>query len=93
MTFKMYVNSLEKEILQQLTGCIWLENRKKNLLRIDEIGSKLEKNVEKQQTLRTLMARGYIEPPLFTEESNEIAREAEALTAEKNRLEKEVQGT
>ena len=81
-----------KEILQELIDCIWLESHKKNLLRIDEIDSKLEKNVEKQQTLRTLMARGYIEPPLFTEESNEIAREAEALTAEKNRLEKEVSG-
>lgn len=69
---------------------IWLESHKKNLLRIDEIDSKLEKNVEKQQTLRTLMARGSIESQLFTEEINELAQEAEALTAEKKRLEKDV---
>ena len=91
--FMTMINKLifaQKEILKELLDCILLESHKKNLIRIDEIDSKLEKNLEKRQTLRDLMSRGYVDPPLFTEQSNELALEAEALTAEKNRLEKEV---
>ena len=91
--FMTMINKLifaQKEVLRELMDCILLESHKKILIRLDEIDSKLEKNLEKRQTLRELMSRGYLEPPLFTEQSNELAFEADALTAEKAHLEKEI---
>ena len=38
------------------------------------------------------MCRGYIEPALFTQENNDLAAERDGLTAEKERLTKEVSG-
>jgi hypothetical protein len=52
----------------------------------------LEKNVERQQTLTTLMTQGYVDPAFFTKESNEIATETDRLKAEKEQLGKEVTG-
>ena len=48
--------------------------------------------MERRQTLTTIMTRGYLEPALFTQESNDLAAEADALTAEKEQLVKEVTG-
>ena len=66
--------------------------RKENLRRIDAIDQKLEQNVERRQTLTTIMTRGYLDPALFTQESNDLAAEADALTAEKDQLVKEISG-
>ena len=38
------------------------------------------------------MTRGYLEPALFTQESNDLDAEADALTAEKERLLGEIKG-
>ena len=40
-----------------------------------------------------LMTRGYLEPAVCTQENNEIAAEAEALTAEKEHLMTDVNGS
>ena len=48
--------------------------------------------MEQRQTLTTIMTRGYLEPALFTQESNDLAAEADALTAEKEQLVKEITG-
>ncbi len=82
-----------KEVLDTLLEAIRGETHKSNLLRIDEIDQKLEKNTERRQTLTTIMTRGYIEPALFTQESNDLAAEADALAAEKEQLVKEVTGS
>ena len=81
-----------QEVLHTLIEAIRGETHKGNLLRIDEIDQKLEKIVERRQTLTTIMTRGYLEPALFTQESNDLAAEADALTAEKEQLVKEVTG-
>ena len=81
-----------KEVLDGLINAVRGETHKGNLLRIDEIDQKLEQNVERRQTLTTIMTKGYLEPALFTQESNALAAEADALTAEKDRLVKEVSG-
>ena len=82
----------KQEVLHTLLEAVQGETHKGNLLRIDEIDQKLEKIQEQRQTLTTIMARGFLEPVLFMQESNDLAAEADALTAEKNHLVKEVIG-
>ena len=80
-------------VLENLRDQIRQEGNKGNLHRINEIDQMLEKNVERQQTLTTLMTQGYIDPAFFTKESNEIASETDELKAEKEQLGKEVVGS
>lgn len=82
-----------KVVLLDLIDVIRGETHRENLLRIDAIDRKLEQNVERRQTLTTIMTRGYLEPALFTQESNDLAAEADALNAEKEQLVKEVTGS
>jgi hypothetical protein len=82
-----------KEVLNALLERLRGETHKENLRRIEEIDKKLEKNTERRQTLITLMTRGYLEPALFTQESNELAAEADGLVAEKEQLVAEVSGS
>lgn len=81
-----------KEVLHVLLDNVRGETHKNNLRRIEEIDRKLEKNVERTQTLTTIMTKGYIGPALFKKESNELAAESEALADEKERLIKSVTG-
>ena len=83
----------KKSVLDSLLEGIRRETHKENLRRINEIGQKLEQNVERRQTLTTIMTRGYLEPALFTQESNDLAAEADALTAEKDQLVKVISGS
>ena len=53
---------------------------------MSELDERLEKNAERQNTLTTLMTRGYLDPALFTQESNDLLTEAQALTEEKEHL-------
>ena len=81
-----------KALLENLRVRIREEGNRGNLRRINEIEQMLEKNVERQQTLTTLMTQGYVDPAFFTKESNEIASETDKLKAEKEQLGKEVTG-
>ena len=67
--------------------------QKENLLQIEQIDRKLELNAERRRTLTTLMTRGYLEPAIYAQENNDITSEADALTAEKDRLVKDVTGS
>ena len=82
-----------REVLDALLDGIRGETHKENLRLIDGIDRKLEKNADRRQTLTAIMTRGYLKPALFTQESNELAAEADALTAEKDRLVKEISGS
>ena len=75
-----------REVLDTLLDGIRGDTNKENLRLIDGIDRKLEKNAERRQILTAIMTRGYLEPALFTQESNDLAAEADALTAEKDRL-------
>lgn len=81
-----------RAVLETLRDRIREEGNRGNLRRINEIEQMLEKNVERQQTLTTLMTQGYVDPAFFTKESNEIATETDRLKTEKEQLGKEVTG-
>lgn len=61
-------------------------NDKAQLLKIQELETQIEKNMEQRQVLTNLMAGGYLEPALFNKESNALAAEAETLRQEKENL-------
>lgn len=67
-------------------------NDKERLLRIEELETQIEKNMEQRQVLTNLMAGGYLEPALFNKESNALAVEAETLRQEKDSLIRSVNG-
>ena len=83
----------KNDILDALLDALRGETYKDNLILIDGIDQKLEQNVERRQTLTTLMTRGFLEPAIFTQESNDLDAENESLMAEKDRLVKEVSGS
>lgn len=71
-----------RPLLQSLRGM----NDKSQLLKMQDLESQIEKNMEQRQVLTSLMAGGYLEPALFNKESNALAVEAEALRQEKDSL-------
>ena len=79
-------------ILESLFKALRGNPRKESLRRIDVIEQKLEENEERRRTLTAIMAQGYLEPSVFTKESNDLTAEDAALTAEKDQLAKEVNG-
>lgn len=81
-----------KEVLQTLLDSIRGETHKASLRRINDIDARLEQNTERRQTLTSIMAKGYLEPALYTKECNELAVETDSLAAEKDRLVQEVNG-
>lgn len=81
-----------KEVLQTLLDGLRGETHKAILRRINDIDARLEQNTERRQTLTSIMAKGYLEPALYTKECNELAVEADSLAAEKDRLVQEVNG-
>ena len=76
----------KKEVLDPLLEGIRSESHKCNMHRINKIDEKLQRNADRRQTLVMLMTRGYLDPALFTSESNEISSETDALMAEKELL-------
>ena len=83
----------KKDILDTLLDTLRSDLQKENLRQIDQIDRKLELNAERRRTLTTLMTRGYLEPAIYAQENNDIKSEADALTAEKDRLVKDVTGS
>ena len=83
----------KREVLDALLEGIRSETHRCNSHRINEIDEKLDKNAERRQTLVMLMTRGYLEPALFTSESNKISSETDALTAEKELLVNDTAGS
>ena len=94
--FTTMINKLifaKKDVLDTLLDTLRGDVQKENLLQIEQIDRKLELNAERRRTLTTLMTRGYLEPAIYTQENNDITSEADALTAEKDRLVKDVTGS
>ena len=58
-----------RPLLQSLRGM----NEKAQLLKMQELEAQIEKNMEQRQVLTSLMAGGYLEPALFSKESNALA--------------------
>ena len=81
-----------KEILQDLLDAIRSQNHKSSLRRMNQIDDALEGMTERQQTLTTIMTKGYIDPAAFTKEMNDMQVEAAALEDEREKLTKEING-
>ena len=81
-----------KEILQELLDAIRSQNHKSSLRRMNQIDDALEGMTERQQTLTTIMTKGYIDPAAFTQEMNDLRSEAAALEEERDKLTKEING-
>jgi hypothetical protein len=75
-----------KFILRPLLNDLRSQNNADNFLRIEELESKIENNMEQSQMLTGLMARGYLEPSLYTKEKNALETEISRLLAEKEKL-------
>lgn len=89
MAFVTMMNKLifaHKKVLQPLLSSLRSISQKDAISRLSELDQWLEKNAERQNTLTTLMTRGYLDPALFTQESNDLLTEAQALTEEKEHL-------
>ena len=95
MAFVTMMNKLifaHKEVLQPLLASMRSISQKDAIRRLSELDERLEKNAERQNTLTTLMTRGYLDPALFTQESNDLLTEAQVLTEEKEHLVYSVNG-
>jgi hypothetical protein len=75
-----------KEVLQPLLNSLRSISQKDSISRLTELDERLEKNAERQNTLTTLMTRGYLDLELFTQKPNKLLAETQALTEEKEHL-------
>ena len=75
-----------KVVLKPLLDTLRETSRTDGLGRINELESRLEKNLERRQVLMGLMAKGYLEPALFNQENNELLAEAAQMNTEKENL-------
>lgn len=75
-----------KAVLKPLIEALRETSRTEGLGRINELESRMEKNLERRQVLMGLMTKGYLEPALFNQENNELLAEAAQMNAEKENL-------
>lgn len=81
-----------KVVIRPLLDTLRETSRADGLGRINELESKLEKNLERRQVLTGLMTKGYLEPALFNQENNELLAEAERMNTEKENLSYDING-
>jgi DNA invertase Pin-like site-specific DNA recombinase len=95
MAFVTMMNKLifgQKFILRPLLNGLRNQNNADNFRRIEELETRIENNMEQSQMLTGLMAKGYLEPALFTKEKNALEAENTRLVAEKELLAHSVNG-
>lgn len=76
----------QKFILRPLLEGLRNQNNTENFLRIEELETKIEKNIEQCHLLTSLMTKGYLEPAVFNKEKNALLAEGERLQKEKKQL-------
>lgn len=81
-----------KAVLKPLLNALHETGRADGLGRINELEERLEKNLQRRQTLTGLMAKGYLDPALFNQEYNALLAEAEAMNTERENLSYTVNG-
>jgi hypothetical protein len=95
MAFVTMINKLlfgHKFILRPLLNELRSQNNIESYHRIEELETKIESNIEQNQMITGLMAKGYLEPALFNKEKNSLADEEARLIAEKEQLNHSVNG-
>lgn len=81
-----------KLILKPLLDSLRKSTKVDSISRINELKKLMEQNLERRQTLVTLMAKGYLESAVFNKESNELASEFDELQKQKDVLSYEKNG-
>ena len=71
-----------KFILNPLLEEIGKMKKRDSRSRMKELENLIEKNGEQQEMLTKLMAKGYLEPALYSKEHNELQRELRSLQGE-----------
>ncbi|MCR1971494.1 hypothetical protein NSA07_06150 [Clostridium cochlearium] len=82
----------QKFILRPLLDGLRNQNSAASFLRIEELETKIENNMEQSQMLTGLLAKGYLEPALFNKEKISLEAERERLLAEKDQLTRSING-
>ena len=82
----------QKFILRPLLDGLRNQNSAASFLRIEELETKIENNMEQSQMLTGLLAKGYLEPALFNKEKISLEAERDRLLAEKDQLTRSVNG-
>jgi len=82
----------KKLILRPLLDGLRNQNNTDSFRKIEELETKIEKNMEQSQMLTGLMTKGYLEPALFNKEKNSLASEDARLRAKKQQLTHSVNG-
>jgi len=93
--FVIMINKLifgHKFILRPLLQSLKEINYSDNLIKIQELETKIEENAERVQVLMGLMAKGYLEPALFNTQKNELTKEAALLKEQKEALIRSING-
>ena len=81
-TFTMMMNKLiygRKPVLNDLLENLKGESHDDALREMKAIDRQLERNTERKQTLRDIMAKGYLEPAVFAKENSGIERRTRRL--------------
>jgi len=94
-TFTLMMNKLvfgRQPVLENLMESLKGESHDDALREMKTIDRQLERNTERKQTLRDIMAKGYLEPAVFAKENSEIGAESAALAAKKEQLIKSMNG-
>ena len=85
LSFITVMNKLtfgRKFILKPLLEDIGKMRKKDSLSRMKELEKLIQKNEEQREMLTKLMAKGYLEPALYTKENNELQRELRSFQDE-----------
>lgn len=95
LAFISMINKLifaHRLILRPLAENIKSSSKDENLHRFGEIHRLLLQNTEQRETLKKLMAQGYIDTVLFTKENNDLLTQADNFQKEIEQLEKNITG-
>lgn len=93
--FVTMINKLifgHKFILKPLLHSLKAANYADNLVKVQDIESKMGENTERVKVLISLMTRGYMEPTLFNKQNNELRLDAEKLKEQKEVLYRSING-
>lgn len=93
--FVTMINKLifaQKQVLKPLLERTRESSTKESLMKVNHLETAMEKNIERRQTLRSLMAKGYLDPALYAQENNVLEQEYTELRNRKETLSLEITG-
>lgn len=95
LTFATMINKLiycHKLVLKPYLESLQANKSDEALLRIQQVETLLEQNAEQRETLHKLMAQGYIDQILFTQENNALLTQANNFRSDIEALNRSVTG-